>query len=152
MRAVLTYLLIALLTLPLAVGCSRPSNPEPSGFLTLDKGYYSGIEESMTTVVTDPVAFAALWARHGAVQTPTPPMPQVDFDQYSVLAVFVGERNTGGYGVEVLTVRTAEGKVTATIARKVPGDGAGTGVTTQPYHIVRIPKVDAQAVLEVVWR
>lgn len=151
MRNVARLLLFALISTMLLAGCGKPS-AEPTGFTTVDKGYYSGIEESMTVIITDPVAFAALWARHVSGQSPTPPVPAVDFNQDSVLAVYLGERKTGGYDVEVVAIRMADSKVTATIQRKTPRGDTGTGATTQPYHIVKIPRVPDRTTLEILWR
>lgn len=97
----------------------------------------SNIHEAGTRVVTDAEAFRTLWQQHtSSFDTP----PSVDFATQSVVAVFAGEKPTGGYTASVISVKQLD--KTLTVHFKVTAPAAGSSVTqviTYPAHIVSIP-------------
>jgi len=70
--------------------------------------------------------------------------PQVDFSRQTVIGIFAGQKNTGGYSIRILriTARTEKGKPSsATVHYRVaapPADGMVTQALTYPYTILRV--------------
>ncbi|MGO3707762.1 MAG: protease complex subunit PrcB family protein [Mesonia hippocampi] len=64
----------------------------------------------------------------------------VDFQQEEILAVFDEVKTTGGYSIDIVNVVEHEKKVVVTIDRLKKGGDAT--VITQPFHIVKIPKLN----------
>ena len=64
----------------------------------------------------------------------------IDFDNEDVLAVFEEIKNYGGYSIDIVKVEEQEKKVVVTIDRLLKGGDAT--VITQPFHIVKIAKVN----------
>lgn len=64
----------------------------------------------------------------------------IDFDNEDVLAVFEEIKNSGGYSIDIVKVEEQEKKVVVTIDRLLKGGDAT--VITQPFHIVKIAKVN----------
>lgn len=87
-----------------------------------------------------------LWGEHASILSRQPQIPSVDFSQEMVIAYFAGEKQQGGHRVEIdsVEVQTSSGLGDHTLVIKVRGHasaGLSSDVMTQPYHIVRVPKV-----------
>lgn len=123
-------------------------------FTTIARGTDSGYQSASQMVLDNSAQWSNLWRQHISNIEPPPPVPQVDFSRYSVVAVFAGEKPTGGYSVEILTVETNSSQTTdlpsLAIAVRYRQPSAGEFVTeafTYPYHMMRIPKIDANKVV-----
>jgi PrcB C-terminal len=55
------------------------------------------------------------------------------------IAVFAGEKPTGGYTIKVTRLTLAAGKLTVT-AQVTPPDGAATDVISSPYDVITIAR------------
>jgi hypothetical protein len=107
---------------------------------TVEKGDQSNIDDAKQVVVRDAVAWRALWQRHA----PDRPMPAIDFAKESVVAIFMGSRNTAGYSVTILSAIEGGGALIVKYHETRPTPGGVTAqVLTFPYHIVAIPRVTA---------
>ncbi|MBI2268529.1 MAG: protease complex subunit PrcB family protein [Candidatus Blackburnbacteria bacterium] len=72
---------------------------------------------------------------------PEDPEVRVDFSKETVIAVFQGKKNTGGYGIEVSEVWQKDGNLEVSVTETSPGANCFTvQMLTAPYHIVKIPK------------
>jgi hypothetical protein len=139
-------------TNPTQVAPAPPGNQVLS-FNTLQRGAYSGVTERKVVLVTDEAAWKSNWQQISARQVPAPDAPALDFAGQSVIVASLGEKNTGGYSVEVTGVELVGGKLKVTVRETKPGPGTFvTQALTQPYHVVRIPKVPAGTTVEVVWQ
>lgn len=112
-------------------------------FSTIEQGSVSGIAKPTALVIKSEKEWQALWARHAAVRAPTPDPPQIDFSREMVIAVFAGERTTGGVTVEVTAIDVSSGAIRATYQESgPPPDSILTQALTQPYHLVITPRVE----------
>jgi hypothetical protein len=60
-----------------------------------------------------------------------------------VVGLFVGEKSTGGYEVEITRAERRDAKLYLYYVEKSPPrDAMVTQVLTQPYHLVKIPRDD----------
>ncbi|NMG08385.1 protease complex subunit PrcB family protein [Brasilonema sp. UFV-L1] len=122
-------------------------------FTTIARGNDSGYQSaSQIMVINNSEQWIDLWQQHTYNTEPPPPVPQVDFTRYSVVAVFAGEKPTGGYSVEILSVETSgsqtQKQLAITVQQRQPGAGDFvTEALTYPYHMIRIPKIDANRVV-----
>jgi hypothetical protein len=72
-------------------------------------------------------------------------LPEVDFSKEMVIAVLQGQRNTGGYSIEVTNVIKESKKLYVIVETTDPGPSCiNTQVITSPYHLVAVPKGDYQ--------
>lgn len=128
---------------PMAVSAAIP-------FETVEKGTSSGYEDELRAVYRTPDEFAALWHTHASKVLPTPDVPSVDFESEMVAAVFLGQKITGGYGVEVTSVdRNDAGAVTVNYETSSPPPGAMTiTALTEPFHMIRLEKSAGEVVFE----
>lgn len=106
---------------------------------TIAKGSRSGVREPSQIAIRSQSEWQKLWRQHTSTSTAPVPLPTVDFDKEIVIAVFLGEKPTGGYGVEISGAEVADGSVTIFVKETSPKPGAiVTQTINQPFHIVRI--------------
>jgi hypothetical protein len=105
---------------------------------TVVRGSSSQILEARQVVVQDADAWRALWKAHSAVPLPAD-VP--DFARETIVAVFLGQRPTAGYAVDITSVRQ-EGSmfVVEYLEQKPPANASTAQVLTSPFQIIRIPR------------
>jgi len=137
MRGVASFLLL----LASCTACAATAATMP--FATLAKGLASGVGQPTQIVVRSQTDWAALWSRHMRTQIAPPPPPSVDFSRDMVLALFMGERPTGGYAIEVTRIeRTDHGLSVHYLTSRPDPSAMQTQALTQPFHLVTVPRVD----------
>jgi hypothetical protein len=95
-----------------------------------------------TEVVQSAEAWATLWSAHNGSSDE---QPEVDFSRQSVLAVFAGEKPTGGYSIRITGVQQQGRSLVVSYSETSPGpDAMVTQVITAPAHLVRIDKSQQQ--------
>ena len=116
-------------------------------FKTIDKGIRSGIREPSQIAVRSQSEWQKLWRQHTSTSTVPAPLPVVYFDKEIVAAVFLGEKPTGGYGVEISSAEVADRALTVFVRETSPKPGAMvTQAINQPFHIVRIETAGVETV------
>lgn len=126
-------------------------------FDTLEKGKYSryaqsgGAELSDVTVIRfdNEADFRKFWLRHKDSQMPKPELPRTDFRTDTVIAVSDKVEPSGGYSVSVNRLQASEkGRIVISVTKISPGpDCLVKSTITQPFHIIRIPKIPERSVL-----
>jgi len=138
-------LIVAMLTLG---GCFQEpvmslDPPVSVPFVTVEQGTSSGIRDARFLVVRTEKAWKDLWAAHAAAVTPPPAPPAIDFAQEMVVAVFSGERPTGGSRVQIQGVETQSRQNVIIVTYQqsdAPSGAMTTQVLTQPFHMVKAKK------------
>ncbi|MGM0675005.1 MAG: protease complex subunit PrcB family protein [Spirochaetota bacterium] len=70
-------------------------------YRVLSEGANSAQGEALAARADTEAGLAALWERVSQTRLPEPDPPAVSFEDEVVVAVFLGERSTGGYSVEI---------------------------------------------------
>jgi len=105
------------------------------------KGANGGLPAPAEKIIRTPEEWASLWRQTHAGQVPPPAAPKIDFTTQMVLAVFMGERPSGGYAITIEEVAVGDKDVHVTFREQSPPPDAITAqVLTQPYHIVVVKK------------
>jgi len=105
------------------------------------KGYSSGVREPLKIVIQTQDELNSLWKRHSSVQASPSPAPQVDFATEMVAVIFLGEKSTGGYGVEITKAERNGSTLYLYYRERSPSPGGVLiQVMTQPYHLVKLAK------------
>lgn len=110
-------------------------------FSTLARGLASGVREPTQVVIRSRDDWVALWGRHMRLQTAPPAAPAVDFSRDMVVALFMGERRTGGHEIEVMRIERGDAGLAVHYRSKgpAPGDMASQALT-QPFHFITLPR------------
>jgi PrcB C-terminal len=105
-------------------------------FAMLAQGTNSQITEARQVVVRTADEWQTLWKAHGATAA-----PPVDFSKSMVVGVFLGERNSAGYGVQITSVRQTPDAIVVEYRERRPAPGSMTAqVITSPFQLVSIPR------------
>jgi len=151
--ATLLHLVLFLASCTPTATNNSPNYPatEPDGtrlfFQTISQRAMSGVTSPEEHVITDDKEWAGLWARIHSNEMPVPNMPQIRFDKESILGVFMGTKNTGGYGIEIKRVIDTGKKIIVLVEQISPPEGAMvTMAITQPYHVVKIENPEGKPI------
>ncbi len=110
-------------------------------FEKLAQDFYGGMTDSKFIVIKDVKSLHMVYNVINEGKTPELKTPIINFEQETVIALFLGEKNSGGYSIDVEQIKTIHDKVN--VVYKITSPKAGemvTSVMTQPYCIVKIPK------------
>lgn len=114
-----------------------PTDADPGTYWQGDR---SQSYERAYVVARNPQDWTDLWARVGE-EAPVP----LPGDRMAV-AVFLGPRDTGGYGVSIDSARASGGDIVVGYRERVPGPAmAVTQMQTSPYAVRLIPLVNGSA-------
>ena len=104
--------------------------------VSIGQGTASGIIDRREVVVQSEQQWQKLWNEHA----PGAPPPPIDFTKELVAGVFVGQRPTAGYQVEIVRVERENGVLTIVYRiEDPPKDSMVAQVLSQPFHLVRLP-------------
>lgn len=113
--------------------------PITSDLKVLGQGFHSSINEPFIAVIRDAETYAALTKLEGN-------LPKLDpgfFDSHAVVAAFLGQRNTGGYAVEI--ARETNGQIRVT--EKKPDKGMMVPqMITSPFKMVGLEAGQSSAI------
>jgi hypothetical protein len=133
------------LTAITACSAENMSSVEQVSFVNLDNGFRSGVREPKFVVIKTVNDLKELWSSHVSGSIPSKALPSVDFQKEMVVAVFLGEKATGGYSVEITKIEETRQKrvLTVSIRESKPApDAMVTQALTQPFHIVKLKKLE----------
>jgi len=103
---------------------------------TLAHSTGSFIDKPRQAVARTPAEWAALWKEHAGPA----PAPKVDLSKATVVAVFLGDRMTAGYAVNIIGTRRDGAALVVQWAERMPAaDRMTAQVITSPAHIASIP-------------
>jgi len=111
----------------------------PAIFRSVGKGYRSGIRIPLQIVARSQSEWDAVWRQHVSGDSSSRPPPAIDFENEIVVALFLGDKPSGGYDVRIS--RADQSHDTLTIhyqERNLSPGGMVAQASTQPFHIVRI--------------
>lgn len=116
--------------------CSQTKNIE---FETISKGSYSDHKEPANYVINTDEELENLGIK----------IPRVDFSQFSVIAVFMGEFNTGGHEIKIAEIVEKKSEIEVKVSKTFPKPGSlVTQAFSQPYHVIKTNKVNKKVVFE----
>ena len=98
----------------------------------LTQSAYQGKEDKSYEVIKDKTSLQNLYALVNDTE-----VPKVDFSKSRIVALFLGQRNSGGYEIKVKNVEEKAGKIVVTVEETKP-EGMATMAITNPYTIVKI--------------
>ena len=146
---VLTLTALAVVVIFLAA-CSvaGTADVERISFTTVDQGFQSAVQERKTLVIKNEKGWRELEQMQSSPFKPAKPVPTIDFNQEMIVAVFAGEKPTGGYGIEITAIEQDRARQQLRVRYRETKPPAGAMVTqalTQPYHIVRLKRIELPA-------
>lgn len=118
-------------------------------FQTISKGFWSGHTNPEYYVIQDVDGWAHIWSQHTEIMHPQDPLPEVDFSETTIIAVFMGTCVTTGYGIEVKEIIDTGLSIVVKVEKTSPGKECVVGAAiTHPYHIVKTDKIGKYIVFD----
>lgn len=126
-------------TIPMDAGAYTPP-PQQLTWDVIDRGSQAvGIDAPQFHLVETEAELIRLWNQAWGSRLQPPPVPDVDFRRETVLAIFQGQRPTGGYGIEIDRVAMEGGEVFVDMRFVEPApDAIVTQALTSPWAMVRV--------------
>lgn len=127
-----------------ATSCKCKKADSASDFTILKESGYGGRAVESHELITNEMQYANL-AKELHIENPA----TVDFAKNNAIAIFMGEKRTGGYSITIEKVTVNDDTAMVLVKNTVPEPGATlTMAITQPYCIAMIPKTDKAEVKE----
>jgi len=118
-------------------------------FETLVKDQTGGYVKEEIRIISDRKSLLKVYGYVNRIRKPGFPIPTIDFSKETVIAVFMGEKTSGGYAVSVESVKEEGEKVIVQIKEVKPGTkDMVTMAITQPFCFAKINNVGKEIVFE----
>ena len=105
-----------------------------------------GAETPSFQLITSQADLVSAWTRAYGTRLALPPLPDVNFPQETVLAVFSDTKPTGGYALEVQDVTLDDNDLYIDLNETEPAPGTiTTQALTTPWILVRVLRGDVNA-------
>lgn len=115
--------------------------PFPIKWKEVASGAYCGVNKEQRMLIKDQASWKALWEEVGSTRIPPPELPEVNFEESVLVALFMGDRNNGGYSQGLGRMEMRDGKLKVEVIETMPGANCiTTSAITQPYLIVAIDR------------
>ncbi len=109
---------------------------------TVSKGYYCGHPDRKDYVINSQDEWEELWDITFSNTYPHPDVPTIDFTRNTIIAVYLGQRGSGGYSIEIKDIVEYNSRIVVYVKERSPEPGSMvTMALTQPYHIVKTIKL-----------
>lgn len=116
---------------------------------TVAKGFNSLEKQKTELIIKSHEELKNLWNIIYATQLDKPPLPNIDFDTNIIIGIFLGEKPTAGFSIEVQKIMEENGKIIVYIEEtSPPQDSFQAQIITEPYHVIQIPKMDKPVVYQ----
>jgi hypothetical protein len=147
----LTLLLILSIFLLLFIfSCGKENGDKTIIFDTISKGIYSQQIGKEYFVIKDTESFNQLLAKISSSNSDIT-NKGVDFSKEMVVGVFLGEKQTGGYSVEITDVLIQKDYIEFLIKINEPDSGEiVTEAITSPYHIIKLKRFDMEFLFNII--
>jgi hypothetical protein len=115
----------------------------------IQNGTYSGKKDATAQVIADVKTWEQLWKQHVSVLVPQPPVPEIDFESEVVVAIFAGEKKSGGYSVMIKDASAVVNDIVIKYRLTEPQPNSFTiQVITQPFIMLKMDKPAGMVKLE----
>ena len=122
---------------------------EEISFNVIDSGDQSGYSEEDYFVVRNEDEWVEVWKKHSAPQMASS-CPEISFQDYMVICVFMGEQPTTGYGISIESVYEEDEKAHVEVSKWFPKEGVLVGqALTYPYVLASIEKLDSEIIFNI---
>ncbi|MGM0567832.1 MAG: protease complex subunit PrcB family protein [Elusimicrobiota bacterium] len=128
-------------------GPFKKESKKPLDFETVEKGVYSGVSQEKKLVAGSEAEFRDIWNDIHLNRSEIPEIPELNFKRKKIAAVFMGQKPTGGYAVNITGIEYGSGVLSVRYEYKEPSpDSMLTQAFTSPFHIVSFESVSHEEV------
>lgn len=114
----------------------------------LSEGPISGVKEAQIRVVKEEEGLKEIYNYLNENRSPKLLAPNIDFNEEIIVALFMGEKNYGGFKISVEKIEEEAKKVIVYVKETAPSGKYATMVITQPYCIFKMKQTSKEIVFE----
>ncbi len=105
-----------------------------------------GFDQEEYLFIANQQEFLSTWNRAYGSQLTVPSLPSIDFERETLVAVFLAEKPSGGYSIDVQDVSLEDGDIYINMQKLEPAAGLiTTQALTSPWVFVRVLRGDIDA-------
>lgn len=143
-----------MLAVTLSFGCSslcvkKSQADNPIEFETVAEGKHSLADTALVILVDNSEQWGRTWNLAQGNIDPMPVMPEINFKNEMILAVFMGERTSGGFSTEIESLTESKGVLQVKVNNYSRKSGMMLPVLTSPFHIVKFPERDYKLIVKI---
>lgn len=128
----------------LFASCSSTKNQETSkhiDFKSVSKNTNSGFEKLTEQIIQNKADFEKAWTIAWSHFSDPTPLPEINFENETVILVTLGMRNNGGFQLNINTVHELGNELTINYTETTPNPKcSNTQAIVFPYEFISIPK------------
>ena len=107
-------------------------------FELIESQSQGGYKLDENIVISNSIDLKLLYTKLNLSRKPGLPIPDVDFEKESIIAVFMGEKLTGGYAISIESIsKVSKSSIEVKIKETNPGDMATMAITS-PFAIYKV--------------
>ena len=142
-------ILLALISILLISSCGTQFLDQELTFETILKGHYCNHDDKKVYVIKETSEWSNLWSIVYPRILSRPDLPDVNFNNEMIIAVFQGSQPSSGYRIEITEIIEKENFVEVFVKEKSPSPGSiQLDVITHPHHIVKTKRVDKEVIFK----
>lgn len=123
------------------LSCASNTKIDNADFEVIYKSSYLGKSEKGFELIQTYKTYSELIKRLELEEVEDEDFFDIDFSNQSILVVYLGERNTGGYSIDVSNIYWNKNNLVVQTSETKPQKGEMvTKAITNPYCVVKIPK------------
>lgn len=114
----------------------------------ISEGPISGVKEAQIRVVKEKEGLKEIYNYLNENRSPKLLEPNINFDEEVIIALFMGEKNYGGYKISVQQIKEEEREIIVYVKETAPSGKYATTVITHPYSIFKMKKTTKEIVFK----
>lgn len=144
MNKIIKHIFLGLFIL-LTISCKTQQMNSEESFETLVYSQYGPEMEATERIIENKSDFEEIYKKVYENIMPIPEMPEVNFNEKSVIFIHFGSYSYGGISYEVKEIVQNEGQLDITLIQDMPKRGEpALSVMTNPFMLIEIPKITPQ--------
>lgn len=114
----------------------------------LEKESVGGYENSKYLVVKDQEMLEVIYGKVNIIRKPGLTIPKIDWENEMVIALFMGQKNSGGYSITLHQASLLDnGKIEYLIKETKP-QGMVTTMITQPFYFCKVQRTNKEVLFK----
>ena len=131
-------LIILIVGVIVIAGCSGTAKKQvksgPVDYKMIAEGQHSQADTASVYLIDNDKQWAETWGIAYANIEPMPTLPEIDFTKNMVLASFMGQKNSGGYKIEISGIQLKDDTLDVTVTNHMQAGGTMLPVITSPMR------------------
>ena len=109
---------------------------------------HGGYETSKYLVIKNQEALQEVYGKVNMIRRPGLPIPKIDWKNEMVIALFMGQKNSGGYSIIVDKITSLNNDTVEFLLKETKPEGMATTVICQPFYFCKVQRTDKEVIFK----